>query len=643
MTFFMRFVFLKAHVRALAIRLGILMALCGVFFPAQALAQADAAASPRMAMGVIVKLKDTDPKARTLASVVRLQASAMPSETRERLRERFEALKIRRRLPYLHHKPTAFAAELIHSGQPVPLSEAQAVAARLRADPEVAWAVPNELLRPATVTGATVTVSGGEFTAQPWIKHRIDAADRLGYADFATAWSTLAGRTLTPVVVAVLDSGILPLPDLAGRTFAGWDFVSEAHYSRDGGGMDADAGDEGDWLTTTEKQNNPTRYPDPCEPQDSLWHGLAIATLLAAAPGNSEIGGIGVLSPLPNQVVLPVRVAGTCGALTSDIIEGMLWAAGIDYQGSPARNLNPARVINISLGGEGDCSSNSVQSADWLYRQTVDRLRNKGVLVVASAGNGGANRTGLANVTRPASCAGVLSVTSLNAKGYKARYANLANSSKLGTVITRQKAHAVAVAGGDVAPSGSTWVISDDGINLAVDNGTQGPIGTYRTRVMAGTSFSAPMVAGVAALMLAVDPSLTVNELLSALSDQSVGILAPFPPASGSLPVCDPQLATGQCHCTTDTCGGGILDAEKAVRWALGRTAGASAYNSANEFSSEFIPDRERVASVPHSNGGGGGGAIDATALGGLAGALLAVKVMRRRKNAAGAIKTGRP
>ncbi|MFX7540897.1 S8 family serine peptidase, partial [Acinetobacter baumannii] len=82
-------------------------------------------------------------------------------------------------------------------------------------------------------------------------------------------------------------------------------------------------------------------------------------------------------------VVLPVRIGGTCGALVSDIIEGMLWAAGVDYQGSPARNPNPARVINLSFGSVGDCQSGG--TGDTLYRQTVATLRTKGTVVVASA------------------------------------------------------------------------------------------------------------------------------------------------------------------------------------------------------------------------------------------------------------------
>ena len=90
--------------------------------------------------------------------------------------------------------------------------------------------------------------------------------------------------------------------------------------------------------------------------------------------------------PADKAKVLPVRIGGTCGALVSDIIEGMLWSAGVDYQGSPARNPNPARVINLSFGGQGSCDSSD--SRDVLYRQTIATLRTKGALVVASAGNG---------------------------------------------------------------------------------------------------------------------------------------------------------------------------------------------------------------------------------------------------------------
>ena len=53
------------------------------------------------------------------------------------------------------------------------------------------------------------------------------------------------------------------------------------------------------------------------------------------------------------EIDSPVRVFGKCGGLLSDILDGMRWAAGIHQT---VANPTPAKVINMSLGGEGTCT-----------------------------------------------------------------------------------------------------------------------------------------------------------------------------------------------------------------------------------------------------------------------------------------------
>ena len=80
-----------------------------------------------------------------------------------------------------------------------------------------------------------------------------------------------------------------------------------------------------------------------------------------------------------------------------------------------------------------------------------------------------------------------------------------------------------------------------------------------------GTSFSAPLVAGAAALMLSVNPTLTPAQVRTALRATSRA----FPTTGGSpsIPMCQPPDATEQdeCYCTTTTCGAGMLDVRAAV------------------------------------------------------------------------------
>ncbi|MGB2747636.1 MAG: S8 family serine peptidase, partial [Thiofilum sp.] len=66
--------------------------------------------------------------------------------------------------------------------------------------------------------------------------------------------------------------------------------------------------------------------------------------------------GIGVAGVAYNAKVVPVRVLGKCGGYTSDIADGMLWAVGNTVSGTTV-NRNPAKVLNLSLGGQNACGT----------------------------------------------------------------------------------------------------------------------------------------------------------------------------------------------------------------------------------------------------------------------------------------------
>lgn len=574
-----------------------------------AVAQTD---SSRMARGLIVKLKDSAQP----VSVVRIQAANKPTDSDARQRLRLAAATQRSRVSYLVNRPTAFAARVIHNGSVMPLAAAQAQAARLRLDPDVEWVVVNEIERPAS-TALSIdaqAINDPNYSDQTWLRPRTGTTR--GVADVPAAWTLMAGHAVTPVVTAVLDTGVLYPTDLNGRVLPGYDFVSDPNYARDGNGLDSDPSDPGDWLTSTEKLANPQLYPSDCEVRNSVWHGLAITSMLGAGTNNGEFGA-GILAPLPGAVVLPVRVAGTCGADVSDIIEGMLWAAGVDYQGSPARNANPARVINISFGGDGTCADNTSGTASWLYRQTMALLRNKGVLVVASAGNGdSATGLGLATLTRPANCPYVLATTGLNQRGYKARYANLVDSAQHWSV---------AVASGDVDASA---FLTDDGIVTQANTGAQSPdVGSYNMLRFVGTSFAAPTVAGVAALMMSVDPSLTVDDVLSMITSTASG----FTP-NGSLLTCSPSNL-GSCNCTSSTCGSGVLDAGAAVQAAITHALLNLAAFSSPDLTANYLTLDRLQTTTPAKASGGGGGDMDLKALLALGAALVLVVWLRIRSD----------
>ena len=111
--------------------------------------------------------------------------------------------------------------------------------------------------------------------------------------------------------------------------------------SNDGNGRDSDASDPGDWINVDECGPG-----DPDQNYPSSWHGTHVAGTIAAKTNNS----LGVAGVAFNAKVVPARVLGKCGGYTSDIADGIIWVSGGTVSGVPA-NANPAKVINISLGG----------------------------------------------------------------------------------------------------------------------------------------------------------------------------------------------------------------------------------------------------------------------------------------------------
>jgi len=410
-----------------------------------------------------------------------------------------------------------------------------ALAARLAAQSDVEYAVvdgrqralaaPNDPLYPAGQTG---TPAAGQ-----WYLRAPDATI-VSAINAVTAWDVTTGHS--SIVVAVLDTGIRPEhPDLQGKIFPGYDFIHDAPTANDGDGRDADPSDPGDGVTQTDIDNN---VPG-CTTSDiasSSWHGTQTAGLIGAATNNA----VGMASVGRDIRVLPLRVLGKCGGYDSDIQDAMRWAAGIAVTGVPA-NPSPAKVINLSLGSTGSCSQS--------YQDVIAQVTAAGVLVVAAAGN-----EGLA-VGTPANCSGVLAVAGLRHTGTKVGY------SDLGPEV------GIAAPAGNCVNASGTCLFP---LLTTANSGTAGPLASIYTdggnNASIGTSFSAPLVAGTAALMLSANRGLTPAQLIAALKSSA----RPFP-ASGAqagVTACKAPSSTaqsGECYCTTTTCGAGMLDASAAV------------------------------------------------------------------------------
>ncbi|SDT79074.1 S8 family peptidase [Actinoplanes derwentensis] len=242
------------------------------------------------------------------------------------------------------------------------------------------------------------------------------------------AWESSTGNG---VVVAVIDTGVDGThPDLAGQVLAGYDAIEDVA----GGDTDVDG------------------------------HGTHVAGTIAAIAGN----GKGIAGIAPDAEILPVKVLDANGeGFTSDTAEGIVWAAD-----------NGADVINLSLGGT---------EADTAQKTAIAYARNKGVTVIAAAGN---EREEGSPVSYPAAFPGVIAVAATDSSDEVGVYSNE------GDYV-------------DVAAPGT-------GIVSTV------PGGKYSTAN--GTSMASPHVAAVAALLKAYQPAITPDEIEETLENTAVDL-----------------------------------------------------------------------------------------------------------------------
>jgi serine protease len=368
----------------------------------------------------------------------------------------------------------SYHARVFALPQPVPEALAAALAGRLAADPAVAFAIPDRVLKP-------VFVPNDPLYARQW-----NLFEDAGGARLPAAWDQERGSPA--VVIAQLDTGILAHADFdPARWVPGYDFISDRVVANDGDGRDADPADPGDWVGAGECGSG-----EPAEA--SSWHGTQVAGIIAAASDN----GTGIAGINHGSRLLMARVLGKCGGYTSDIVDAMRWAVGLSVPGVPD-NANPVRVINLSLGGAGPCSR--------LEQDAIDEVNARGAVVVASAGNG----SGDVADQNPANCQGVISVAATTRSGARAAYTNTGSGVDL------------SAPGGDagdgllaLSNTGSTVADADDYLPVA------------------GTSFATAQVSGIAGLMLSINGDLNPQQVRDILAQSARA----FPDASCNSLLC---------------------------------------------------------------------------------------------------------
>ena len=406
---------------------------------------------------------------------------------------------------------------------------AAAVLARLRADPAVESVDVDERRYPHAMPD-------DPLYANQWYEQN----GQPSAVDALTAWDTTTGRS--DIVIADLDTGVrFDHPDLgpAGgpRLLAGYDFVTDPAVANDGDGRDADASDPGDWVSSTDTANS--KFAN-CTVGNSSWHGTRTAGILGAITNNAT----GIAGMTWSAKILPLRVLGKCGGTDSDILDAMRWAAGLHVDGVPD-NAHPARVINMSLGGKGSCTS--------AQQIIINEVVALGVLVVVSAGNEGGP------VDAPANCVGVAGVAGLRNVGTKVGYSSLGPE----IALAAPAGNCINTTGACVYPIDTT---SNAGTTTPTINGY-----TDQLNPSLGTSFSAPIVSGIAALMVSTNSNLTAPQIIARLKE---GARA-FPVSSDTtvpnchVPTGSSDIQNTECNCTAQTCGAGMAHAPGALKAAL--------------------------------------------------------------------------
>lgn len=368
-----------------------------------------------------------------------------------------------------HSRRLGIGSDLVTTGRKLNGKDARAFMRAIASDPNV------EYIEADTEMSTTMVPNDPEYSRQWGLTSNQKPGIATAGIRAESAWDVANGAG---AVIAVVDNGVTSHSDLNANVLPGYDFTAN---NRGGNGT------------------NPGVTTENCSVQ---WHGTHVAGIAAALTNN----GGGIAGVAPAAKVVPVRVMNACGiGFTSDITDGIVWAAGGRVAGVPG-NAYPATVINMSLGGSGACGTT--------FQNAIDYATSRGAVVVAAAGNNSSSATDFS----PANCRNVISVGANNRLGL--RY------------VVSNSGPAVDLA----APGDSIW--------STYDSGKAAP-GTEGYGYGSGTSMAAPMVSGVAALVQSVAPApLTPAEIRTLLTQNA----QPFPQGKPDRPI-----------------GAGILDATATV------------------------------------------------------------------------------
>ena len=244
------------------------------------------------------------------------------------------------------------------------------------------------------------------------------------------------------VIVAIIDTGVayetygafVQAPDLAGTTFVpGYDFVENDDH-----------------------------------PNDAVGHGTHIAGTIAQTTNNGA-GSAGIAF---NVKIMPLRVCSDI-CLSSAIAQAVLFAKN-----------NGAKVINMSLGGDGD---------DPVLHSAIQEAKNAGIIIAAGVGNGGDDGIGDSSISYPAGYEETIAVGAVRFDNTRVQYSNYGT----GLDIMAPGGDSSVDQNGDGSPDGILQQTFPGSCYVGGATSTT----TFDYLFCQGTSMAAPHISGVAALL----------------------------------------------------------------------------------------------------------------------------------------------
>ena len=342
-------------------------------------------------------------------------------------------------------------------------------------------------VHPQGLVEAAITPGNETFWNMQWAPVSISAPD---------AWA--AGCTGKGARVAILDGGIHSTHvDLAANLdiAASTSFVPGFTYNQDTG---------------------------------TFWHGTHVAGIVAA-----EDNGIGTIGIAPEATLIGVKVLHNGSGAFGWVIAGILYAATPVAQGGGG-----ADIMNMSLSADFPRNLPGAGPLVAALNKAVNYADRYGVLVVSSAGNDAVDLDHSGNLIYvPAQSGSGIAVSATGPVGFAVGYPNYPNgapdfSRPASYTNFGNSAITVAAPGGDFAlpgnalctipaiPAGTVtvpcWVFD---MVISTVRGSGASVSTYSWA--AGTSMAAPAAAGVAALIKAANPGISLGELKSRLSQSA--------------------------------------------------------------------------------------------------------------------------